>query len=481
MDEQDPRDRRIAELEARLDSAIAENARLTARVEELEAENRELKARLGQNSSNSSRPPSSDPPGNRPEKRRVPSGRKSGGQPGHEGHHRELAPPERVTRIVDWKPTRCWDCHRPLVGSDPSPQRYQVWELPEIIPEVTENRVHWLQCECGRWSCGELPPEVAASNFGPRLTALVSVLAGAYRLSHKNIKALCSDVFSVDMAAGSISTLQQRISDAVAVPVQEAREAIVQAKAVHADETGWREAKKKAWLWVLATTSLAVFVIRRFRNAEVARELLGAFGGILISDRFAGYAWVEASRRQLCWSHLDRDFASFADHGSDAQALSLALGKQSRRMFHFWHRVRDGTMSRAEFQKRMRPIRTRILWLLGWGTGVSSKKVVRQCRRILKLQAALFTFVDVEGVEPTNNHGEQTLRHAVIWRKTSFGTDSEAGSRFVERMLTVVMSLRLQKRNVLEWVTAAYEAKLKGLPAPSLLPAVVAQPIALAA
>jgi transposase len=283
------------------------------------------------------------------------------------------------------------------------------------------------------------------------------------------------------MALGSVSAQERRISEAIAPAVEEAQEEIVKARVAHADETGWREAKQKAWLWVLATTSLAVFVIRKSRGADVARELLASFRGILVSDRWGAYAWVDAAKRQLCWSHLVRDLLGFADYGEEPQRLSRALLRNQRRMFRLWHRVRDGNLGRREFERLMRPVERRICMLLDEGTRLSARKIARQCRRILKLKAALFTFVHTKGVLPTNNHAEQTIRHAVIWRKTSFGTDSETGSRFVERMLTVVMSLRLQKRNVLEWVTSAYQAKLDGTEAPSLLPVMPDQTLALAA
>jgi transposase len=326
-----------------------------------------------------------------------------------------------------------------------------------------------------------LPYKIESSHFGPRLTALIAVLAGHYRLSQKSIQQLLSDVFSVQMALGSISAQEQRVSEAIAPAVEEARREILKTAVVHGDETSWRETKQKGWLWVLASASLAVFVIRKSRGADVARELLAGFRGILVSDRWGAYAWVDAARRQLCWAHLIRDFLSFADHGEPAQRLSRALLRQQRRMFRQWRRVRDGTLAHSEFERLMRPVERRILARLDEGTLLPVRKVARQCRRILKLKAALFTFVHHPGVLPTNNHAEQTIRHGVIWRKTSFGTDSDKGSRFVERMLTVVMSLRLQKRNVLDWVTAAYQAKLDAANPPSLLPIAQDDSFALAA
>lgn len=440
----------------------------------------ELEARLAQNSRNSSRPPSSDPPGTPP---RIGSkkGRRRGGQPGHEGHSRSLVPLEKVNETRDYKPTHCGRCGQGLIGSDENPRRHQVFELPLVKAQVTEHRIHHLRCACGAISIGELPWPVASSHFGPRLTALIAVFAGNYRLSHKSIQQILSDIFGVEIALGSVSALERRVSDAIAPAVEEAQRAVVEASVVHADETGWREAKQKAWLWVLATTSLAVFTIRRSRGANVARELLANFCGILVSDRWGGYAWVDATKRQLCWSHLVRDFLGFAEYGDEAARLSKKLLRCQRRMFRLWHRVRDGTLARKDFERLMAPVERRIHAHLDEGTRLPAKKCVRQCRRILKLEAALYTFVRIAGILPTNNHAEQTIRHAVIWRKTSFGTDSENGSRFVERMLTVVMSLRLQRRNVLEWVTRAYQAKIDHQPAPSLLRVTTPQSCALAA
>lgn len=379
-------------------------------------------------------------------------------------------PAERVHEIKDYKPTSCQGCGSGLLGNDTNPQRHQVFELPRMRAQVTEHRVHRLRCGCGTRTRGALPWAIASSHFGPCLISLIAVFAGSYRLSHKNIQLLLADVFGVNIALGSIAAQAQRISQAIAPAVAAARQEIVKATAVHADETGWREAKARAWLWVLATASLAVFTIHRSRGADVARELLTGFTGVLVSDRWGGYAWVEAAKRQLCWAHLIRDFAAFADHGKAAKHLSVALLRNQRQMFCLWHHYRDGTFTRDEFKRRMRPVEQRIRALLTQGGALPAMKVARQCRRLLKINPALFTFVHTAGVLPTNNHAEQTLRHAVIWRKTSFGTDSDNGSRFVERMLTVVMSLRLQRRNVLEWVTAAYQAKLENSHAPSLLP-----------
>lgn len=461
-----------------MESALAERDRLIA---ELQARLVELEAQLRKDSSNSHKPPSSDPPWKPPRTTGKPGGRKRGGQRGHKGHRRELLPPEKVDEIVNHRPEKCWQCGGALSGDDPSPHRHQVTELPALRGRTTEHREHRLTCPCGAVNQGEMPRDARASSFGPNLTVLVAMLAGVYRLSQRNIEQLLGDVFHIDISLGSVTRLEQRVSDAVAAPVAEAVAEIVKSPSANADESSWRESRQKVWLWVVATATLAVFVIRKSRGADIAHELLDKFRGVLSSDRWSGYAWYEATRRQLCWAHLKRDFLGFADHGVDAAALSEKLLDQYRRMMRMWHRVRDGTLTRAAFQKRMRPVEAQILLLLGEGTRLSSTKVAGKCRSILSLKSALFTFVAVEGIEPTNNAAERALRHAVIWRKISFGTDSEKGSRFVERMLTVVTSLRLQRRNVMEWLTEAYLASLRRQPAPSLLPVTHDQPVAAAA
>jgi len=258
----------------------------------------------------------------------------------------------------------------------------------------------------------------------------------------------------------------------VAAPVEEVARAIRQQPVVHADETGWFERSERAWLWVAVTARLALFIIRERRNARVARELLGAaFAGILVSDRWSAYAWVDVARRQLCWAHLLRQFRGFQNYGDEAKAIGRALEVLTETMFHVWHRVRDGTKTRAEFQNFIEKLRTHVVARLGQGAACQVKAVAGRCREILALEPALWTFAYAEGVEPTNNAGERRIRQGVMWRKTSFGTDSPNGSRFVERILTVVTTLRMQERNVLDYVTAACEAALRGMPAPSLLPA----------
>jgi transposase len=468
----DPRDRRIAELEAHLAAALGVIDRLTAEVTRLSARVQDLEARLHQNSSNSSRPPSSDAPSaGSTHSPRLPSGRSRGGQPGHQGHKRTLLPPERLSGTKVLKPHHCRRCGAPLCGHDPAPLRHQVIDIPRVLAMAFEYQLHALECpHCHITTRAELPPGVPWGNFGPRLQAFIAVCAGAYRLSQRTIEQLIADIYGVEVSLGTVAHLEQQASEAVAAPVAEAAQVVQAQPVVHADETSWREAKQKAWLWVVVAANMAVFLIRRSRGADVARELLGAcFRGLLVTDRWAAYNWVDQKRRQLCWAHLVRQFAGFEDYGGMARLLGLALQGHCHQMFEWWHRVRDGTLSRATFRRYMRPVREQILDLLGRGVRCGVPKVAGRCQEILKLQDALFTFVQVPGVEPTNNAAERAIRQAVLWRKSSYGTDSEVGSTFVARILTVVTTLRLQHRHVLDWMTEACEARLARRAPPSLL------------
>ena len=465
-----------------LDEALAENARLREenaalreQVRVLLARVQELERRLNQTSQNSSKPPSSNPPFLKLPPKKKPSGRKRGGQPGHEGHHRELLPPDEVDEVIDHWPSQCENCRRELpqalrteVGKT---ERLQQTEWPETPVRVTEHRVHTQHCDdCGHATPAEMPPETRSA-FGPRLTAAVSVLTGAYRMSTRMAEELVQDLFRARISLGSVVACERTASEAVAPAVEEARAFVQRQPVAHADETGWREAGKRAWLWILATPLVIVFLVHARRSRKAARELLGEFPGTLVSDRWSAYH-VHCGRRQICWSHLARDFQALSEFMGKVGQLGKELVRLRRVIFRWWPRVRDGTLARTDFQRRMKPVRTRVEALLRRGFETAQPRASGMCRDIVgKHGDALWTFVDVEGVEPTNNFAEREIRHAVMWRKTSHGTQSAAGSRFVERMLTVRATLRAQGRNVLSYVTQAVEASLRGQPAPSLLPA----------
>ena len=460
----------------RFQATEAEAARLLEHLQTTEAEVVHLREQLNRNSGNSSQPPSSDGPGVVRFKGagKKASGRKCGGQMGHPGTQRKLVPIEELKAAYDIKPSHCDRCGEKLSGEDSNPERHQVAEIPPAKVEVTEYRLHRLTCPiCGAVTRAELPAGVSRGGFGPRLQAAVGILSGCYHLSKRETVGILDDFFKAKLGLGSVSNLEKRTSAAIAQVVEDARSYVRAQAAVHQDETGWKEGLKKAWLWVLASQQVAVFLIDLTRSAAVAKRMLGTdFKGILNTDRWSAYNWVDNSQRQLCWSHLRRDFEAFAERSGESQVLGETLLTLTNQMFTWWHAVCKGSLSRAQFQDQMRPVRTRVGELLRQGTSCTQPGTAGTCRDILKREAALWTFVDVEGVEPTNNFAEQKIRSAVLWRHSSFGTQSDAGSRFVERILTVVGTLKQQHRNLLDYLTEACEAANQERAAPTLLPTI---------
>ena len=350
--------------------------------------------------------------------------------------------------------------------------RHQVTELPRVEPVVTEYQQHTLTClVCGAQTQAQLPADVPAGAFGPRLQATIGYLAGRFGVSQRDMAEMLETIFHAEIGLGSIPAQEARVSATLAEPVAEAQAYVQHQPYVKADETSWHEGKQRTWLWIGVTPLVTVFLLLATRSADGARQLLGAtFGGRLGADRWGGYNWLKPERRQLCWAHLKRDFQALVDRGGESARIGRLLLRCVERTFTLWHRVRDGTLSRAEFQTAMQPIQRRVHVLLREGTQVAHAKTRRTCANILKLEVALWTFVRVEGVEPPNNGAERPLRRAVVWRHRSFCTQSEAGSRFVERVLTAVITLRQQHRDVLDYLTEACAAANRGDKVSSLLP-----------
>jgi transposase len=449
---------------------------MQARIDELEARVAQLQARLQQNSQNSSRPPSTDPPAARQQRRRHrPSSRRPGGQPDHAPATRPLVPVAEVTAVVVCKPNACQHCQQPLAGDDRWFRRHQVFDLPPIRPTVHEYQLHTLTCpHCQRTTAAALPAGVPAGLCGPRLQAMLAVCTGVYQLSKRQTQDLLRDFFAFDLSLGSVGNIEQLVSAALAAPVAAVQQAIGQQPVVHADETRWPEGKRATspgYLWVAVTAYLACFLIRSGRNKGAAQELLGVdFAGILVSDRYASYHWVGDGQRQFCWAHLRRDWQAMAERGGTSGVVGRRLLVLTDEWFRWWHKLREGKWSRERFQCALYRTRQEVHNLLERGRHCAQAATAGTCAELLAHESALWTFVDHEGVEPTNNLAERVLRPAVLWRRRSYGTRSASGSRFVERMLTVVTSCRLQERNVLDYITEACSAAVAGKTAPSLLP-----------
>jgi len=466
----DPRDARIAELEALVATLLARDAQREALVVRLEKRVAELEEKLGASSRNSSKPPSSDPPNvMRPSK--PPSGRKPGGQPGHKRHQRELVAPDKVRSVTECKPTCCTRCWHPLRGSDPEPVRHQVAHLPKVEAAVDEYRLHALTCgRCGARSRGELPEGVPQGSFGPTVVATVTLLLGVYGLSRRDVAELLRDMFGLPISLGGVIGCQKLGAEALAPAHEEAQAEIPKAAVRYADETGWKLGKLYACLWVVVTPSVTVFRVQAERSRAAAMKVLGKVHGLLGSDRYAVYDCWPVVMHQFCWAHLSRLFVRFSERSdSTAHAIGEALVAEKNQMFEWWHRVRDGTLSRSSLRRYMLPLQGRVATLLEQGTRASCAKTRRTCARLLDNIDALWTFVYREGIEPTNNPGERALRRGVIIRKTSFGSQSEHGCRFFERVLTVHATLRQRSRSVHAFIVAACEAHALGTQAPSLL------------
>jgi hypothetical protein len=431
-----------------------------------------LEARLNQTSRNSSKPPSSDPPQAKPRAAKDPTGRKSGGQPGHEGHGRMLKPESAVDHIIDVRPEHCGQCGTLLLGEDAAPERHQVTELPRLAPVVTEYRRHCLWCvACGAQTQAAWPATMPRGSFGPRVQATVGYLTGRIGASQREVQDILATLYQTEVSVGGIGGLEQAVSAALAAPVAEAQTYVQRQPVRNADETSWREKTQRRWLWISVTPLVTIFRLLKTRGAAGAKELLGeVVWGIIGTDHYAGYHWIDPRQRQLCWAHLKRDFVAWSERTGETARIGLALLAVEKQLFALWYRVRDGTLAWTDFQVALLPLMTRVRTLLQEGVAGADVKAQGTCRNLLKREAALWTFVWEPGVDPTNNSAERPLRRAVLWRRRSFGTQSEAGSQFVERILTAVTTLCQQRRDVLDYLTAACTAAICNTPAPSLLP-----------
>jgi len=434
---------------------------LTARVADLEAA-------LGKNPQNSSRPPSSTHPHAKPAPRpRPPARRSRGGQPGHAKHQRALLPADQCQAVIPCVPTACRRCGQALLGTDPAPLRHQVWELPDLRPVVTEYQRHRLVCPCGCSTCGPLPDGVPAGQAGPRLVAFAGLLMACFRQSKRRAAQFLGMAFHLPASGGWLVRLQQRAAEAVQPAYDELAGRLATQAALHIDESPTKEGAAKAWVWTCVAATFTFFACRLSRGADVLQELLGeAFDGVIHCDRARMY-WG-FGRLQWCWAHLKRDFQELIDHPCQTrQRLGRDLMRPTKELFALWRKVRDGTLSRRAFRRRMRPIRAAIEGYLL--RGYFNALTCGFCKELWEHRERLWTFVEVAGIEPTNNGAERALRHAVIWRKLSFGTQSASGSRFVERMLTVIETCRRQGRDTYAWLVEAVLAHNNRRSAPSLL------------
>ncbi|MBW2732377.1 MAG: IS66 family transposase [Deltaproteobacteria bacterium] len=470
--------------EETLDRALRQNseqakqlAEQAKRIIELEAVVVELKERLDENSSNSSKPPSSDSPStrekNRAKRKRRAATRKRGGQPGHKGSCRQLLPHEEVDETKSFFPPRCENCWCALAEIPcEAPKRYQVTEFTQGHTTITEYQRHWVLCPCGHKTWADYTDEIPRSAFGPRLSSVVAMLTGVYHLSRRETQRLLDELLGVEMSLGVISSIEKRVSAALKPVYEQAQELADAAAIKHTDGTGWRQAGTALQLWTVATSRVSVFSIVKNGTAATVRSLFGRIKGILVSDRASAFNFWRMKRRQICWSHLLRKFISFSERDGPGGRMGTELVEATGILFETYKLFVDGNISRRIFRQRMAPLRTQIEATLQRAQDANIKRMSGSCKNMLKHKEALWTFVDRSDVEPTNNHAERELRAFVLWRKKSFGTQSDSGNRFAERLMTVTHSLRKQQRPILPFLVAAMRGLCSSQPAPLLqLPA----------
>jgi transposase len=460
---------RIAQLEAEVAAKDARIAELEAQVAELTKKVAQLLALLGQNSRNSNKPPSSDPPGAGGGSGKPAFGRPRGGQKGHKGNSRSLLPESQVNEFKDHFPPECESCWKRLPEvPDPRATRFQSIEVPPIKPFVVEHRYHGVTCTCGyttRRKC-----DVAGSPFGPRLMGIIGLFSGIYHISRRKSATLLSDLLGIEISLGALSAVEERVSDAVKTPVEAAWDMAHKGDVKNADGTDWVQSGKTCSLWTLATAAVTVFKIIANSSKATLQPIFGGLKGILISDRATALNFWAMERRQICWAHLLRKFVSFSERDGPAAVAGRELLEYVGVIFDYWHAFKARTISRIQLAEYMRPVQTQVEACLTRMANAQIPEVSGSCTNMLEHKLAMWTFVAEDGVEPTNNHAERELRAFVLWRKRSFGTQSDRGNLFAERLMTVAHTARKQKKNVFEFLTACCRASLDGTAAPSLFP-----------
>lgn len=441
---------------------------LEARILELETKLRDLEDQL--KPPNPKRPVEPQPPA--PPKKTT--GNKRGAQPGHKPHLKKWLPRERVKDVIVHVPERCTKCDHalsPVAGpNDPPPTIHQVAELPKILAEITEHQGCFRVCVCGHVNHAPVPADVRAHSIGPNLTATIVYFAGSHGISKRGIEETVETLFGVPIALGTIANLEQEASTALEPAYQETRRHVAEAEVKHIDETGWKEAGKQRWLWAAATAKAVLFLIHPRRSIDALKLLLGKLAGILVSDRWCVYDNWDIECRQLCWAHVKRNWDKQIERGGQGKKLGDRWQATQKEVFELWHLFRDGGCTRRTLQMRLEPHIEKLGKLLREGVGSRDAVLAGHCERLLARYPLLWLFSTVEGVEPTNNHAERVQRRAVLWRRKSFGCQSRSGCRFVERILTVVQSLRLQGRNTLEFLGQSIAAHRQGLSTPTLCP-----------
>jgi transposase len=478
--------RKVAEREKQIVESERQIADAEKKIANLE---RQLAGRK-KNSTNSSKPPSSDGLAGepRPRGRKHKSKRKPGGQPGHPGHHRPLVPSTEVSATEVLLPKQCGHCGGKLpqepgkVTTEGEARRHQVTEAPPVKAHITEYQFPNVVCgHCGKTTRAPLPEEIAGQ-FGPQLTALIAYWTVVCRLPRRLVEAMLADVLGIEISLGSTQKAWEEVSQAVEQPYQQLQEQLPREAVLNVDETGWRTSGHKRWIWALVAHQFVFYVVASSRGAEVLVSLLGAvFRGILCNDRWVVYLSYHSGRMQLCWAHLKRNLLGIADYARSPSARQFcrdALAIMAR-LFRLWHRFRGDLrdrrgnpqpIDRRQLLLQSIPLQKKLFALAEAHLDDTDREVRNLATALFIHFERLFTFVEQEGVEPTNNVAERILRTAVQWRKISFGNRSHNGELATARLLTVTQTCKRQRRHVLGYLTDAVRCHRQRAAAPSLLP-----------
>ena len=409
-------------------------------------------------------------PGSPPDIPQPTSKKKRGGQPGHPKSERPFIPSDECDEVITLLPTECRGCGGTLTGCDADPWRHQVWELPEIKPLVTEYQRHRLVCTgCGKSTCAELPEGVPTGQSGPRLVAFVALLMVCFRLSKRRVSLFCEMVLNVPLCPGTIIKLQSIATAATRPAYDTLVKKLRKQDHLNGDETPTKQGNQNAWIWTLVAATFTVFAVRLTKAACVIHEILTLdYAGVLTSDRAKMYLWCP--RLQWCWAHLKRDFEAMSLRAGEAGEIGKRLAELTDEMFHHWHRVRDGTVTWETFIKHRDRLYGQVHLALEDGTRCADNATAATCAGLLERYDNLWRFAETQpGLDPTNNAAERALRHPVIWKQLSFGTQSDPGSRFVETLLTVLETCRQREKNTFDFLTQAITAHFAGQKPPSLL------------
>ena len=421
---------------------------------------------------NSSVPPSTTHPHAKPKSSRLPTGKARGGQPGHPKHARELLPIDQCDEVVELVPEVCRRCGEPLDQHQCQfdPLRHQVWEIPLNEPIVIEYRRNRLLCEkCQETTTGMLPADVPTSTAGPKLVATTAMLLSRFRGSRRLTAEALNSFFGILASASWVVKLQAEFTSLLRPIYDELVATLPQMLWVNADETPYKEAQLKSWLWAVRCEHFTVFALCPDRKDDHIQSLLGAdFTGTVMCDRAKMYLGFKTI--QWCWAHLLRDFVALSDTHPSINSIGQELVDLTDELFHYWQLFRGGTLTRAGLQESIAELRVRMEDALDRGTRSEHSFIAGRCRSILTRPEALWVFASTEGVEPTNNAAERAIRPLVILRKLSYGTQSAAGSRFVETVQTMLETCRQQGRNAFEFITDAITKARRQEPLPSLLP-----------